>query len=99
MMYQYTEYDQNFLRERVAEFREQTERRLNDQLSEDEYKQLRSTQRAVLAAKSLYVTGSHSIRTAIKQPAAKAWPHSSGVRQRLRAHHHQAEHSVQLATA
>ena len=40
-MYQYTEYDRSFLQERVAEFREQTERRLNDELSEDEYKQLR----------------------------------------------------------
>lgn len=40
-MYQYTEYDRSFLRERVAEFREQTERRLNDELTEDEYKQLR----------------------------------------------------------
>ncbi|MDB3935980.1 nitrite/sulfite reductase [Granulosicoccus sp.] len=40
-MYQYTEYDRSFLRERVAEFREQTQRRLNDELSEDEYKQLR----------------------------------------------------------
>ena len=40
-MYQYTEYDRSFLQERVAEFREQTQRRLNDELSEDEYKQLR----------------------------------------------------------
>ena len=40
-MYQYTEYDRSFLHERVAEFREQTQRRLNDELSEDEYKQLR----------------------------------------------------------
>ncbi|MFK7995329.1 MAG: nitrite/sulfite reductase [Granulosicoccus sp.] len=40
-MYQYTEHDRNFLRERVAEFREQTERRLSGELSEDEYKQLR----------------------------------------------------------
>ena len=40
-MYQYTEYDRSFLRERVAEFREQTERRLSGALSEDEYKQLR----------------------------------------------------------
>ena len=40
-MYQYTEYDRNFLQERVAEFREQTERRLSGELDEDEYKQLR----------------------------------------------------------
>lgn len=40
-MYQYTEHDRSFLRERVAEFREQTERRLQDEITEDEYKQLR----------------------------------------------------------
>lgn len=40
-MYQYTEYDRSFLRERVAEFRKQTQRRLNNELTEDEYKQLR----------------------------------------------------------
>ena len=40
-MYQYTEYDREFLQARVAEFRDQTERRLSGALSEDEYKQLR----------------------------------------------------------
>ncbi|MFK7860602.1 MAG: nitrite/sulfite reductase [Granulosicoccus sp.] len=40
-MYQYTEHDRSFLRERVAEFSEQTKRRLSGELSEDEYKQLR----------------------------------------------------------
>ena len=40
-MYRYTEHDREFLRARVAEFRDQTERRLAGELSEDEYKQLR----------------------------------------------------------
>ena len=40
-MYQYTEYDREFLRSRVAEFRDQTERHLRGELGEDEYKQLR----------------------------------------------------------
>ncbi|ASJ72392.1 nitrite/sulfite reductase [Granulosicoccus antarcticus] len=40
-MYQYTEYDRDFLQARVAEFRDQTERRLSGALGEDEYKQLR----------------------------------------------------------
>lgn len=40
-MYRYTEFDRDFLRARVAEFRDQTERRLAGTLSEDEYKQLR----------------------------------------------------------
>lgn len=40
-MYQYTEYDRDFLRTRVEEFRDQTTRHLNGDLGEDEYKQLR----------------------------------------------------------
>ena len=40
-MYRYTEHDREFLRARVEEFRDQTERRLAGELSEDEYKQLR----------------------------------------------------------
>lgn len=40
-MYQYTEYDRDFLRTRVEEFRDQTIRHLNGDLGEDEFKQLR----------------------------------------------------------
>jgi sulfite reductase (NADPH) hemoprotein beta-component len=40
-MYQYTEFDQAFVRERVAEFRDQVERRLDGTLSEDEFLPLR----------------------------------------------------------
>ncbi|MEM8571967.1 MAG: nitrite/sulfite reductase [Pseudomonadota bacterium] len=40
-MYQYTDFDQAFVRERVAEFRDQVERRLDGTLSEDEFKPLR----------------------------------------------------------
>lgn len=40
-MYRYTEHDRSFLRERVAEFRDQTERHLAGEIGEDEYKQLR----------------------------------------------------------
>jgi len=40
-MYRYTEHDRDFLRARVAEFRDQTERYLAGGLGEDEYKQLR----------------------------------------------------------
>ncbi|MDB4222252.1 nitrite/sulfite reductase [Granulosicoccus sp.] len=40
-MYQYTEYDREFLHARVAEFRDQTERYQAGELGEDEYKQLR----------------------------------------------------------
>ncbi|MEM9220895.1 MAG: nitrite/sulfite reductase [Pseudomonadota bacterium] len=40
-MYQYDGYDQAFVRARAAEFRDQVERRLKGQLSEDEFKPLR----------------------------------------------------------
>jgi sulfite reductase (NADPH) hemoprotein beta-component len=40
-IYHYDEYDREFLRERVAEFRGQVERRLAGALSEDEFKPLR----------------------------------------------------------
>ncbi|MCK0198042.1 nitrite/sulfite reductase [Ancylobacter sp. 6x-1] len=40
-MYVYDEFDRSFLAERVAEFRDQVERRLSGALSEDEFKPLR----------------------------------------------------------
>ena len=40
-IYQYDEYDREFLRERVGEFRAQVERRLAGALTEDEFKPLR----------------------------------------------------------
>jgi len=40
-MYRYDEFDERFVRERVAQFRSQVERRLNGSLSEDEFKPLR----------------------------------------------------------
>ncbi|WP_424927047.1 nitrite/sulfite reductase [Amaricoccus tamworthensis] len=40
-MYEYTDFDEAFVRERVAEFRGQVERRLDGSLTEDEFKPLR----------------------------------------------------------
>ena len=40
-MYQYTDFDRRFIKERAAQFRDQLNRRLNGQLSEDEFKPLR----------------------------------------------------------
>ncbi len=40
-MYRYTEHDRGFLKSRVAEFRDQTERWQAGEIDEDEYKQLR----------------------------------------------------------
>ncbi|MDF0603247.1 nitrite/sulfite reductase [Psychromarinibacter sp. C21-152] len=40
-MYSYTEFDEAFVRERVAQFRQQVERRIDGALTEDEFKPLR----------------------------------------------------------
>ena len=40
-MYRYDEFDERFVRERVAQFRDQVKRRLDGSLSEDEFKPLR----------------------------------------------------------
>jgi sulfite reductase (NADPH) hemoprotein beta-component len=40
-MYRYDEFDQNFVNERVAEFRGQVSRRMSGELSEDEFRPLR----------------------------------------------------------
>lgn len=40
-MYQYTDFDRRFIKERAAQFRDQLTRRLSGQLSEDEFKPLR----------------------------------------------------------
>ncbi|MBB3936086.1 nitrite/sulfite reductase [Aureimonas phyllosphaerae] len=40
-MYRYDEFDERFVRERVAQFRHQVERRLDGSLSDDEFKPLR----------------------------------------------------------
>ena len=40
-MYQYNDFDKNFVNERVAQFRAQVERRIDGSLSEDEFRPLR----------------------------------------------------------
>lgn len=40
-MYRYDEFDRGFVRERVAEFRDQVERRLKGEITEDQFKPLR----------------------------------------------------------
>ncbi|NBY04334.1 MAG: nitrite reductase, partial [Betaproteobacteria bacterium] len=40
-MYQYTDFDRRFIHERAAQYRDQLTRRLNGQLSEEEFRPLR----------------------------------------------------------
>ena len=40
-MYRYDEFDHSFVRERVAEFKDQVERRLTGELTEEEFRPLR----------------------------------------------------------
>ena len=40
-MYQYTEFDRHFVRQRAAQYRDQLERNLSGQLSDDDFRPLR----------------------------------------------------------
>ncbi len=40
-MYQYTDFDRQFVRARAAQYRDQLERRLSGQLAEEEFRPLR----------------------------------------------------------
>ena len=40
-MYQYTDFDKRFVRERAAQYRDQLQRHLHGQLSDDEFRPLR----------------------------------------------------------
>ena len=40
-MYRYDQYDHQIVKERVAQFRSQVERRISDELTEDEFRPLR----------------------------------------------------------
>ena len=53
-MYRYDEFDHAFVRERVAEFKDQVERRLAGQLTEEEFQAVAPSQRALPPAPRLH---------------------------------------------
>ena len=58
-MYLYTDFDQQLVNERVAQFRDQTERYLAGKLTEDEYRPLR-LQNGLYAQRYLQSSGRSS---------------------------------------
>ena len=68
-MYRYDEFDAEFVRQRVAQFRDQVGRRLSGELTEDEFKPLRLMNAA----------HRHPIRHSQRAPDAQARPHRAGL--------------------
>ena len=98
-MYDYTEFDRAFVRERVAQFRDQVERRLAGELTEDEFKPLRLMNGLYLQLHAYMLRIAIPYGTLSVAPAAQARRHRAQVRPRLRPLHHAAEPPVQLAEA
>ena len=73
-MYRYDEFDHAFVRERVAEFRDQVERRLAGELSEDEFRPLAPAQRALSPAARLHAAHRHSLWRALAQASCASSP-------------------------
>ena len=61
-MYQYDEFDHQFVRERVKEFRGQVKRRIEGVLTEDEFKPFAATKWFISAASCLYAACRYSLR-------------------------------------
>ena len=69
-MYRYDEFDHTFVRERVAQFRDQTNRRIAGELTEDEFRPLR-------LMNGLYLQ-LHAYMLRIAIPSARYRPSSCG---------------------
>ena len=77
-MYHYNDFDQAFVRERVAQFRGQVERRIDGSLTEDEFKPLQPDEWPVPATACLHAAGRHSLWhaqfSAQMRQLAMTWP-------------------------
>ena len=71
-MYRYDEFDQRFVAERAAQFRDQAQRRLAGELTEDEFRPLAADERPLSAAPCLYAAHRHSLWHAVVAPDAPA---------------------------
>ena len=97
-MYQYTEFDKAFLKERVAQYRDQVSRRLAGALTEEEFKPLRLMNGVYLQLHAYMLrVAAHTLRHAIGCPTARAGRYFRALGQRLWPLHHPAKHPVQLA--
>ena len=98
-MYRYDEFDQDFVTERVAQFRGQVERRLSGELTEDQFKPLRLMNGVYLQLHAYMLRIAIPYGTLNPRAAAHARLHRAEIRSRLRPLHHPPEPPVPLAGA
>ena len=84
---------------RVAEFRDQVERRIDGVADRGGVPAAAAAERALPAAARLHAAGRHPLRHAERAQAAAARLYRRALGQGLRPLHHPAEHPVQLAEA
>ena len=98
-MYRYDEFDAEFVRQRVAQFRDQVGRRLTGELTEDEFKPLRLMNGVYLQLHAYMLRIAIPYGTLSSRQIAQTRPHRSRLRPRHRPLHHAPEPAVQLAQA
>ena len=98
-MYRYDEFDAEFVRQRVAQFRDQVDRRASGELTEDEFKPLRLMNGVYLQLHAYMLRIAVPYGTLSLAPDAQARPHRPRLRSRHRPFHHAPEPAVQLAEA
>ncbi len=98
-MYRYDEFDRAFVADRVSQFRDQVERRLNGEISEDAFKPLRLMNGVYLQLHAYMLRVAIPYGTLASRQTAQAGRCCAHIRPRLRALHDAPEHPVQLADA
>ena len=96
-MYRYDEFDADFVAERVAQFRDQVERRLEGTLSEEQFKPLRLMNGVYLQLHAYMLRIAVPYGTLSSTQMRKLAPYRAHLRQGLRALHDAPEPAVQLA--
>ena len=98
-MYRYDEFDAEFVRQRVAQFRDQVGRRAVGRADRGRVQAAAADERRLPAAARLHAAHRHPLRHAVLAPDAQARPHRAHLRPRHRPLHHAPEPAVQLAQA
>ncbi len=93
-MYTYSDFDKNFVRERVTQFRAQVERRVDGSLTEDEFKPLRLMNGLYLQLHAYMLRVAIPYGTLNGASNAAAGLSGGALGQGLRPFYDAAEHSV-----
>ena len=98
-MYRYDEFDERLVRERVAQFASQVERRLAGALTEEEFRPLRLKNGLYLQLHAYMLRIAVPYGTLHARQLRQLAHIADNLRSRLRPFHHAAESPVQLAEA